>query len=123
MIYTRVVDASVAGMRPEKLNWNQLVKSMVILAMKELRDFDAVSRICRCRVMKGEHKNRALLYIGEVDISHHGMNSNNACVTVVDFARLLGVELEITFIWQHKPTAKFPGETGLLRIAGRKELD
>ena len=114
--HTKVLEASLAGQRIANPSWNRLLDLTIVGGMQRLRNFYELSRICRIGMVRGREVRKGYRYIGEVDISVQGQNSNSACNAMVAVAEQLGIELEVKFMWRDKRDAEHPGARAKLNV-------
>jgi hypothetical protein len=118
LTHTKLLDAAIDGERLAKPNWNSLLVEMLRRAMKRVRNFDELHRICPVNMVKGRKEDEGYGYLPEIDISVQGQDANGACRAVVTAAQALGMSLDISFMWRLKESAAYPGERGRIRVSG-----
>lgn len=117
--HTKLSDAVLQGQHIDRPNWNLLLKRMLILAMEQLSDFDAVRRICPVNMMRGCKDDEGYRYLSEIDLSFQGASANDSLRALIAAARGLGIDFEIGFSWRQKESAAYPGERARLKVPGR----
>jgi hypothetical protein len=121
LTHTKILAASLAGQRIDNPNWNLLLRSVLIRAMKQWESFDKLRQICPANMVRGCKNDEGYRYLDEVDFSVQGMSTNDACAALVPVARSLGIGLEIVFMWRPKRGAAYPGEKAQLRMPGKPD--
>lgn len=119
LTHTKLLEAAIDGERLTRPNWNSLLDEMLRRAVQRVGSFDELQRICPVNMIKGRKEDEGYGYLPEIDISVQGQDSNGACRAVVTAAQVLGMSLEISFMWRLKESAAHPGERGRLRIPPR----
>lgn len=117
LTHTKVLDAALAGRQIERPNWNLLLDEALRLGMKHVGSFDKLQQLCPVNMVKGRKEDDGYGYLGDIDISVQGQDSNGACRGIVTMAQALGISVEIGFMWRHKESAAFPGERARIRTA------
>jgi hypothetical protein len=116
LTHTKMLDASIGGTSVSRPNWNGVLDDMLRRAMKELKDFDKLRRICPVNLFKGRKNDEGYTHLPDIDVSVQGQDANGACRGIVTAAQALGLEVNIGFMWRHKEEAAFPGEHGRLFV-------
>lgn len=60
-------------------------------------------------------------YLPEIDVSVQALDANAACRTVVTAAQVLGIALDIGFMWHPKKGVVHPGERARLSIPEKSQ--
>ncbi|WP_129775846.1 T4SS efffector SepA family protein [Peristeroidobacter soli] len=120
LTHTKLLDASIGGASLSRPNWNRLLEETVRRAIRQVRDFDKLRRICPVNMIKGRKNDEGYTHLADIDISVQGQDANGACRGVVTAAQALGLELKIELMWRPKEGANFPGERGRLHIPAAK---
>lgn len=108
MTHTKILSARVADQNI-KANWNSLVSYLVILAKKRLGKFESLRKHYPANLVRGRKEDEGYRYLHEIDVSVQGMCANDACRALVELARSIHVDLDITFMWRDKEGALKPG--------------
>lgn len=120
LTHTKMLDASVGGTSLTRPNWNGLLDETLRRAMKEVKDFDKLRRICPVNMVKGKKNDEGYNHLSDINVSVQGQDANGACRGIVTAAQALGFELNIGFMWRHKEGAAFPGERARLHVPAAK---
>lgn len=118
LTHTKILDATLAGDRVSRPNWNLLLERVLIRAMKQLANFDKLRQLCPANMVEGHKDDEGYRHLAEIDVSLQGTSANHACGALVAVAQSLRIGLEITVMWRPKKDAKFPGEKARLCIPG-----
>ncbi len=121
LTHTKILAATLAGRRIVKPNWNRLLESMLIRAMREPVSFDNLRQICPANMVQGHKDDEGYRYLDEVEFSVQGMSANDACAALIAVAQSLRIGLEITFMWRPKKAAAYPGEKARLCLSGKPD--
>ena len=115
--HTKVLDASINGVRIPRANWNVLLRHMIHLGMEQLdHDYLEFVKICPVRVVKGRKEDEGFRYLSDLDVSVSGQDSNDACRAITTVAQSLKVDVQIMFMWRQKEDAAYPGERARLLL-------
>jgi hypothetical protein len=120
LTHTKMLDASIGGMSIVRPNWNGLLDETLRRAIKEVKDFDKLRRICPVNMVKGKKNDEGYNHLPDINVSVQGQDANGACRGIVTAAQALGFEVNIGFMWRHKEGAAFPGERARLHVPGAK---
>jgi len=120
LTHTKLLDASIGGSSISRPNWNRLLDETVRRAIREVKDFDKLRRICPVNMIRGKKNDEGYNHLMDIDISIQGQDANGACRGIVTAAQALGLELKIELMWRQKEGADFPGERGWLHIPTAK---
>lgn len=117
--HTKIMEARLDGNVVEKPNWNRLLDVLLVRAMRELPDLDALRRICPANLVAGRKLVDGYRYLSEINVSVQGVSANEACAVLVSTSSRLSIDLDITISWRMKPEAEFPGEIGRLTLTSK----
>lgn len=120
LTHTKLLDASIDGTPVTRPKWNGLLDETVRRAMREVKDFDKLRKICPVNMMKGKKTDEGYNHLADIDVSVQGQDANGACRGIITAAQALGIAVDIGFMWRHKDGAAFPGERARLQVAGAK---
>lgn len=112
--FTRVRNASFAGVDISRPNWNKLVRVVHTKTKKQLGSFRDLRAITIANVQEGKNEDYGFSYVPESDISIQGLASNQAWQCCLKLARHLGVSIRVEVEWHARSDAAHPGERGLL---------
>lgn len=121
LTHTKLLDASICGMQLARPNWNGALDETLRRAMKEVKDFDRLRKICPVNMVRGKKNDEGYNHLPDLNISVQGQDANGACRGIVTAAQALGFEVNIGFMWRHKEDAAFPGERARLHIPAAKQ--
>ena len=116
LTHTKVLDASLDGIRVAKPNWNSLLERVLVRAMKQLADFDELRKLCPVNIVQGCKEDEGYRHITEINVSAQGMSANDACGALVIAVLSLRLELEVVFLWRTREGAAYPGERARLNV-------
>ena len=116
LTHTKVLDASLDGIRVARPNWNSLIETVLVRAMKQFTDFDELRKRCPVNMVEGCKSEEGYRHLAEINVSVQGMSANDACAALVIAAQSLRLELEIVLLWRAKEGAAYPGERARLTI-------
>lgn len=116
LTHTKLLDASIGGTSLSRPNWNGLLDETLRRALKEVKDFDKLRRICPVNMIKGKKNDEGYNHLPDIDVSVQGQDANGACRGIVTAAQALGLDVNIGFMWRHKESAAFPGERARLHV-------
>ncbi len=108
--HTKIISASISQQALKSPKWNSLLKKLLIISMQRLGSFDELERISSINMKEGYYETSGYKYIKQANISVQGTSANDACHAIVNIARQLNIDLEITIQWRQKEGSKFPGE-------------
>lgn len=117
--HTKILDASMQGKRVDKPNWNLLQSRILVQAMRQLSDFEAVQKLCPVNIVRGVKGDEGYCYLPEAGLSFQRTDANDALRSLVTTAQGLGIAVEIGFMWRQKEGAAYPGERGRVRVLSR----
>lgn len=116
LTHTKVLDASLDGIRVAKPNWNSLLERVLVRAMRQLEDFDELRKLCPVNIVQGCKEDEGYRHITEINVSAQGMSANDACGALVIAVLSLRLELEVVFLWRTREGAAYPGERARLNV-------
>lgn len=116
LTHTKVLDASLDGIRVVRPNWNSLIETVLVRATKQFEDFDELRKRCPVNMVAGCKEDEGYRHLAEINVSVQGMSANDACAALVIAAQSLRLELEVVFLWRAKEGAAYPGERARLTI-------
>jgi hypothetical protein len=115
-----MLDASVGGNPIARPNWNSVLDETLRRAMKEVKDFERLRKICPVNMVKGKKADEGYGHLADINLSVQGQDANGACRGIITAAQALGYEVNIGFMWRHKEGAAFPGERARLHVPASK---
>jgi DNA-binding phage protein len=119
--FTRPVAIEFAGTKFDKpmLYWNPLLFEIVRVAATKIHNIDQLKQMLLCNYVDGDNgKENGYRFIPEAGLSVQGQAANPAWKTIVHLLKTLGLNLSVTFVWEDKSKAAFPGKTGKMTFAG-----
>lgn len=118
--HTKLLDATIGGTPLTRPNWNGMLDEIIRRAMRELKDFDKLRKICPVNMVKGKKTDEGYNHLADIDVSVQGQDANGACRGIITAAQALGIPVDIGFMWRHKDGAAFPGERARLQTGAAK---
>ena len=116
LTHTKVLAARFGDDEIEKPNWNKLLDRLVVRAMRDAGSFGKLDQMCPANMVRGRKTEDGYRHLSEIDVSVQGLPANEACATLVETARQIGMGLEITFRWRDKDGAAYPTESARLTM-------
>jgi hypothetical protein len=119
--FTKPVSIELNGKKSPKqmLYWNPLLFQLVRLAGEKVKTIDELKQMLLCNYVDGQGDEKiGYHFIPEAKLSVQGQAANPAWKSIFHLAKELGVTLDVTFVWEQKPKAAYPGKTGTMKIAG-----
>jgi hypothetical protein len=117
--FTRPVSIELEGSKFQKsmLYWNPLLFDLVRIAASKVGSTDQLKRVLLCNYVDGEGDEKlGYRYIPKAKISVQGQAANPAWKSIYHIVKTLGLSLDVTFVWEDKAKAAFPGKTGRMKI-------
>ena len=113
LTFTHPVSIELEGIKFNKSNlyWNPLLFEIVRLAGVKLNDTDKLKQMLRCNYLDGRSEQTGYRYIPDAKLSVQGQAANPVWKTIIHLVRQLGLKLDVTFVWEGKPNAAYPGKT------------
>ncbi|MCY3626641.1 MAG: hypothetical protein OXG88_03260 [Gammaproteobacteria bacterium] len=117
LTYTKVINGYVEKQAIGKRTWRRLLDDMLIVATEQLggKSWSLQGRV-PFEVKKGVVDEHGYGYIDELNVSIRHMSANDTCSSLVEIARIFGIEFEVTFEWQSNKPSKYPGKTARLHV-------
>jgi hypothetical protein len=119
--FTRPVSIELDGKKFPKqmLYWNPLLFELVRLGGGKVETVDQLKQMLLCNYVDGKGDEKiGYRFISEAKLSVQGQAANPAWKSIFHLAKKLGVSLDVTFVWEEKPKAAYPGKTGMMKVAG-----
>lgn len=114
--FAKLLDASFDDTKPEKNNWNEIVKLALIKVLETCNSVNELKRISGANVVAGSKGDTGYKFIQTHNFSYQGVNSINAAEIVQRCASYLECNACLEFEWRFKEGAFNPGERALLII-------
>lgn len=114
--FAKLLDASFDNTKPEKNNWNEIVKLALIKVMDICNNVNELKRISGANVVATSKEDSGYKFIQTHNFSYQGVNSINAAEIVQRCASYLECNASLEFEWRFKEGAFNPGERTLLII-------
>ncbi|MXZ49814.1 MAG: hypothetical protein F4Z09_03295 [Rhodobacteraceae bacterium] len=115
--FTKLLDASFGDKKPEKINWNELLKLALTEVMKTCKHIEDLIRISGAKVVAGRKENEGYKFIPTHRFSFQGVNAVNAAGIIYRCANYLGYDAYFEFEWRQNKAAYKPGERASLKIS------
>jgi hypothetical protein len=119
LTHTKVTFASLAGETLASPNWNKLLDNVLLIARKKCNSFSEVRGIATVNLIEGKKSDEGYHYLVNAGFSAQGQDANDAWRGVAHICRVLGLAVEVHFMWRVKEGATYPGSTGAFRIRPR----
>jgi hypothetical protein len=111
------IELEGAKFQKSMLYWNPLLFDLVRIAASKIGSTDQLKRILLCNYVDGEGDEKlGYRYIPEAKISVQGQATNPAWKSIHHIVKTLRLSLDVTFVWEDKAKAAFPGKTGRMKI-------
>ena len=117
--FTRPVSIELEGTKFQKsmLYWNPLLFDLVRIAASKIGSTDQLKKMLLCNYVDGKGDEQlGYRHIPEAKISVQGQAANPAWKSIYHIVKTLGLSLDVTFVWEDKPKAAFPGKTARIKI-------
>ena len=114
--FTKVLYASINGVKIEKPKWDTILHHMLSLAGKNKRIKSQLAEIFELNVVMGSKTNEGYKPIESIGISYQGTNANSARNAIVQAATELGYVVDIVYQWRDHHKASHPKEKGSIRV-------
>jgi hypothetical protein len=116
--FTRPVSIELEGVKFQKsmLYWNPLLFELVRIAARKVGSTDQLKQMLLCNYVDGQGDEKlGYRYIPEAKISVQGQAANPAWKSIYHIVKTLGLSFDVTFVWEDKAKAAFPGKTGRMK--------
>jgi hypothetical protein len=99
-----------------KTYWNPIMFAVIEAAVARGVDMLAIHELLSVNFQRGLRSDSGYKYIENADISVQGQDANAAWKQTYRLASILGIEVEVQFVWQNTDKAAMPGTAGSLHI-------
>ncbi|HTQ14352.1 MAG TPA: hypothetical protein VMH86_10790 [Rhizomicrobium sp.] len=119
--FTRPLSIEIEGRKLDRADcyWNPLLYETVRLAGRKLNDADRLKQILLCNHVDGARSGEGYHPIPGAGVSVQGQATNPAWKSIMHVAKALRFKIDVTFIWEDKPKAQYPGKTGRMVYMGK----
>ncbi|HWY61908.1 MAG TPA: hypothetical protein VNW15_08430 [Rhizomicrobium sp.] len=94
------------------LYWNPLLFEVIRVAATKMQSVDRLKQMLLCNYIDGDNgKENGYRFIPEAKLSVQGQAANSAWKSIIHLVKALGLNLDVTFMWENKPSAAFPAKT------------
>jgi hypothetical protein len=98
--------------------WNPIMYAVIVAAAEKGTSSEDLMDLLTCNAVHGEKEDNGFRYLPEAGISVQGQDANSAWKQTHRIASSIGIEVEVTFIWQDNPKAAMPGTVGSMYVEG-----
>lgn len=112
--HTTVASASINGRAIENASWKSLLNAAVELAVTHKVSVDDIRRISGVKIVSGKKEDMGYSFLPKANVSVQGQDAISASRGLIRLAQKVKAPFEVSFYWQMKEGAEFPGRTGSL---------
>lgn len=119
--FTTVRSVTFQGKRhvPAETYWNSIMNAAVREAAKRKMSAAEISDLLLVNNVQGRKEDGGYKYIEEAGLSVQGQDANAAWKAAFQIIHALGLEVEVTFVWQNNPKAAYPGVVGSFSVSAQ----
>jgi hypothetical protein len=113
LTHTSLLAMSVGGKLVLKgVSWNGLMVEVIRTAGKQGWSGDKLLALMEVPAEIGESNHYSYTFVSEANLSVQGQNANRAWKQAYRIAKEVGLPIQASWVWQHKPHASEPGVKG-----------
>ena len=101
--------------------WNSLMIEVIRRAREDGLTPKQIQAVLSVNSVVGEKDFNGYKFLPEVGISVQGQDANAAWRQTYELATIIGVAIEVEFVWQQTPKAAMPGVTGRFTVGGKED--
>lgn len=112
--HTTVVSASINGRSLDNASWKTLLNAAVELAIANKMSVDDIRRVSGVKIVSGKKEDTGYSFLPKANVSVQGQDAISASRGLIRLAQKVKAPFEVSFYWQMKEGAEFPGRDGSL---------
>lgn len=113
--FTTIIEARIDEKAPSGLYWNDILEDIIKISAKK-SDIEKALKHISANWRVGEHQENGYRYLEEFGVSFQAVSAERASKFISALSKAYQIPVEIELVWQNKPKAQFPGQTGSLKL-------
>lgn len=114
LTHTRLIRSRIDSRAVPKANWNQVLRHLYEMAVRENSDFAWLKTLSAARIAPGIKETEGFKPIAGNRVSLQGVAASEAWRFSLEVARKLNKPIFAEFEWRNKKGAQFPGQRGMM---------
>ena len=116
LLHTKLLAGQFADRKPEKQNWDSLVRLALVAVIDEHKTVEDLRRLSGANVVSGTKTDEGYKPVQRYGFSYQGVSAPDAVDIILRCARSLRKPVYIEFAWRDKAAAYRPGERAAIRF-------
>lgn len=116
LTHTRILDARLGDLTPERATWDALVRLSLICTLKQVGSVRELRTASGANVAQGKKETDGYRFVPGHQFSYQGVSAEDAVQIITRCAKVLGETVLVEFEWRNKEGAYRPGERARLTL-------
>jgi hypothetical protein len=116
LLHTKLLAGQFGGRKPEKQNWDALVRLALVAVIDEHKTVEDLRRLSGANVVSGLKTDEGYKPVQQYGFSYQGVSAPDAVDIILRCARSLKQSVYVEFEWRDKAAAYRPGERAAIRF-------